>query len=429
MRLWLLRLHRWTGLTIALVLFVAGATGIPLAFYRQLDGMLNGRSARRVVPHGTVRPTDAVIALAEAQNPGYMATGICFCETQQPDEPLMVRLQLRGAAPDASWANRLYVYLDPYRGVEVDRNAFRNNANQTSAVLPFLVRLHSGMLFGATGFRLYGVVAVLWTLDCFVALLVSLPASRSRHQQGASPARWRRWRHAWRVKWSARPTRVNFDVHRALGLWTWPAMFVFAWSSVGLNLDDQVYRPVMKTLFGQTAQNAATSLPAAALLPPTTPPGIGWADALTTARGHMARIAAEEHFSVTHEYSLLLTGGDYSFSVHSSRDIGRTPGTSLTFDATTGALRAFHVSGRESTADSISRWLRALHFGTPFGLAYQTVVAIMGVALCIIVASGVLIWAKKRALVWTPRRERGRRATGDEAEPDHCQQSGSARQG
>jgi len=51
------------------------------------------------------------------------------------------------------------------------------------------------------------------------------------------------WKPSWRMKWPASATRVNFDLHRASGLWLWPLLFVFGWSRVMSNLD-QVYRPV-----------------------------------------------------------------------------------------------------------------------------------------------------------------------------------------
>jgi uncharacterized iron-regulated membrane protein len=41
MRSWLVRLHRWFGLAIALFLFVAGLTGAVIAWDHELDAALN----------------------------------------------------------------------------------------------------------------------------------------------------------------------------------------------------------------------------------------------------------------------------------------------------------------------------------------------------------------------------------------------------
>ena len=45
---------------------------------------------------------------------------------------------------------------------------------------------------------------------------------------------WKRWKPAWLVKWRAGYFRLNFDLHRAGGLWFWLVLFIFAWSSVNL---------------------------------------------------------------------------------------------------------------------------------------------------------------------------------------------------
>lgn len=395
MRAFAIRLHRGAGLVMAAVLLVAGLTGIPLAFSRQLGAWLNHTNARTVVPHGVALPPASLIAMAESRAPGYMATGICFCETQQPDESLMIRLQQRDLTRERSWADRVYVYVDPYTGREIDRNAFRNNRNQSNALVPWLVRLHDGMIFGVAGFRLYGAVALLWTIDCFISLLVALPSRPLTAVRESLHGFWARWRHAWRVKWTARAPRVTFDLHRALGLWLWPAFLLFAWSSVALNLNDQVYRPVMRFLAGATDASEATPLPGASMLPPTTPPPLGWSEALQRGRDEMRRTAAAQHFTVIHEYGLLLTGENVTYTVHSTLDIGRTPGTSLTLDAATGALQGFSISGRESAAETITRWLRVLHFGAPLGLWYQVLVAAVALAVVVVSASGVLIWSRR----------------------------------
>jgi uncharacterized iron-regulated membrane protein len=43
---------------------------------------------------------------------------------------------------------------------------------------------------------------------------------------------WGRWKPAWLIKLNGGAYRINFDIHRALGLWTWAMMLVFAGSSV-----------------------------------------------------------------------------------------------------------------------------------------------------------------------------------------------------
>lgn len=74
---------------------------------------------------------------------------------------------------------------------------------------------------------------------------------------------WQRWQPAWKIKFSAGATRINFDIHRAFGLWAWGMLFILAWSSVAFNLEE-VYNPVMNTLFGappESEQQAVATSP------------------------------------------------------------------------------------------------------------------------------------------------------------------------
>jgi len=57
-----------------------------------------------------------------------------------------------------------------------------------------------------------------------------------------------RWWPSWKLRWRGGSHKVNFDLHRAGGLWVWAVLFVLAWSGVAFNLRE-AYRPVMETAF------------------------------------------------------------------------------------------------------------------------------------------------------------------------------------
>jgi hypothetical protein len=46
--------------------------------------------------------------------------------------------------------------------------------------------------------------------------------------------------------------RINFDLHRAVGLWTWVMLLVLAVSSVQYNLYDEIFRPTLTALLPST---------------------------------------------------------------------------------------------------------------------------------------------------------------------------------
>jgi uncharacterized iron-regulated membrane protein len=114
-------------------------------------------------------------------------------------------------------------------------------------LMQFIYRLHWGLALDKTGIWILGIAALLWTIDCFTSFYLTLPSRARRGGHGVAaprgPARsfWARWKPAWLVKTNASTYRLNFDLHRAGGLWLWGVLLVFAWSSVYMNLWDTVH--------------------------------------------------------------------------------------------------------------------------------------------------------------------------------------------
>lgn len=59
---------------------------------------------------------------------------------------------------------------------------------------------------------------------------------------------WTRWKPAWKIKRSGTAYRVNFDIHRALSLWTWGLLFIIAFTAFSLNLNSEVFSPLMRMI-------------------------------------------------------------------------------------------------------------------------------------------------------------------------------------
>ncbi len=140
--------------------------------------------------------------------------------------------------------------------------------------MPFIYSLHDELALRGGGALILGVVALVWTVDCFVSLWLTFPpAAHARRPPGV----WvQKWGKAWRVRWPTRVFKLTFDLHTALGLWLWIMLGVLAWSGVAFNLPE-VYQPVTKALFGlDEAPEIRTPAPPSARRPPSTgarPPG------------------------------------------------------------------------------------------------------------------------------------------------------------
>ncbi len=262
--------------------------------------------------------------------------------------------------------------------------------------MPFLYRLHYSLALDTVGTWAFGIVALLWTLDCFVGAWLTFPV---RPKNASSPKRsWlSRWGPAWSIRWRSGAYKLNFDLHRAGGLWPWALLFVLAWSSVAFNLHDAVYRPVMGTVF-ELQVDPAETLPA--LSRRSTEPVMGWSAAMGAARTRMAEVAAESEFTVLAEdrVSYNPEKGYVRYVVRSSRDVNEKRGQTAVFiDGATGMLVGSRVPTGVAAGDTVTTWLTTLHMAHVWGLPFRIFMTLVGMVVAMLSVTGVVIWWKKRA--------------------------------
>jgi uncharacterized iron-regulated membrane protein len=257
-------------------------------------------------------------------------------------------------------------------------------------MLPFVYRLHYSLALPEPWGRwLFGITALIWTVDCFVGFYLTLPARNIRFRF------WRRWKASWRIKRGGSVYRLNFDLHRAAGLWTWAMLLVLAVSSVQYNLNDELFAPALRALL--PVEDANASVP---VLPrPLEEPRLRWEQALERGRRLMADKAKRYRFTIEYEDSLRLDRerGVFIYSVKSSLDIrDRIGDTRVLFSADDGRELGFthpHIA----VGNAVSQWLGALHTGRVGGLPYRMLLSFMGTVVAMLSVTGVVIWWKKRS--------------------------------
>lgn len=373
--------HRWAGLITALFIAVAALTGSIIAFEEEIDGWLNPRLFHVSVPvdaAGRARPMLHPLEIrerAERALPDYYVANIRFHREPGEAQELFLRPK-PGTSADGNQA-----FLNPYTG---ELLGVRNN---DASLVGFIYQVHYTLAIpGTFGRWLMGLMALVWTLDCFVGFVLTLPRARPF---------WTKWSIAWRIKKNAAPVRLNLDLHRAFGLWLWALLLIYAWSSVMLNLRQQVYRPVMASIF-TFSENLRPPKRAA----PVDNPTLDWRAAESTGKAAMQALAREKSFEIYYfdNLSYIRDGGFYAFSANTSRDIVRDRGqTSVFFDANTGELLGFRIQTGEASGDTISRWLQSLHMAQIWGRPYQIFVCLMGLVITMLSVTGVIIWWNKRS--------------------------------
>jgi uncharacterized iron-regulated membrane protein len=400
-------IHRWAGLMLALFLVLLGLTGSLLAFNDELDAIAAPHLFE--VDHPTSAPLLDPLALAQAveQRTGGTIEEVPLATSHS--RPIIFWVEPGEGGEALGW-NQLF--LDPVTGQELGRRTFGDIREGRQNLMPFVYLLHDSLLLGQWGVWILGIVALVWTVDCFIGFYLSLP-------RGA-PGWFRRLPKAFALKRPLRPGhRLNTDLHRAGGLWMWPILLLLAWSSVGFTLW-QVYNPAMALL--------GTADYWSALPVEVTPEGaepMDRAAAVAVGAQRLAEAGQREGFAVERLVAIedLRSSGAWGIRARTSLDFVDDPQdghTLLVFDAVRGTEIFIVKPGGQAAGDFLSDWIFALHRGEAWGLPWRIGLVVVGLGVTMLSATGVLIWSRKRAArKGRPTGRHTARQRAPRAVPDH----------
>ena len=379
--------HRWTGLLMTAFLAVVGLTGSILALRPQLDRVINPELHAHPLPGQKLLDLATLAEKAEAILGSKERIGHFWLEPISDPERVIFHCHPQtDPKTGKEYENCFYVlYLNPYTGEELGRDqgpGIPARFRWRDEVLS----IHSDCFMGGFGYTVVGYVALIWTIDCFVGFYLTLPLGLSGFL--------RRWKPAWWVKWNSSPLRINYDLHRASGLWLWPLLFIFAWSGVMFNLHS-TYEKVMGKLTPYVLDEEEYK--------PNHPPHVSephklsWRQILPICE----RLADEQ--AKLHGFKLdrplgMANGDYYDYAFRTQGDLGaNTWQSDIWVDGDTGELLRADYPGSLPLGDQISVWLYALHFADFHNyLWYRILVFLLGLMIVGLSVTGVYIWWKKR---------------------------------
>lgn len=402
MRSLCLILHRWFGLIAALFLFLTGLTGAVISWDHELDDWLNSHLTS-TASAGEAIPSLTLARQVEARYPQIRVTSLPL--HSEPGHSLALFVQ--PLVDPAS--GRLYepgfnqIFLDPVTGEELGKR-------QWGAVWPvtrenfisFLYKLHYSLhlpeMFGTDrwGIWLLGVIGLLWTVDCLLAIVLTLPASRRRQEAGGAPAAsfWRRWQPSWRIRWQGGNYKRNYDLHRAGSLWTWGLLFILAFTAFSLNLRREIFIPVLTSVSSLTP-TPFDQRPRSPKHQPVAP-HLAYEDILPLARAEAVRLGWPEPAArLGYFQNFGVYGADFH-TPEADHGVGGAGHKRLYFDAQDGRLLGQRLPWSGTAEDIFVQAQFPLHSGRILGLPGRILISLMGVAVAVLSVTGVYLWWKKR---------------------------------
>jgi uncharacterized iron-regulated membrane protein len=430
--------HRWAGLFIAVFLFIAGLTGAVISWDHELDEWLNPHLFDAKTTGKPLKSLD-LVAKVEAADPRAKVTYFPVSFEEGHTAAFSVQPRLNPATGELYPLDYNQAFVDPASGEIVGKRYWGQISLDSENLLPFLYKLHYSMHipdfanFDRWGVWFMGIVAIVWTFDCFVGFYLTLPARTRRtaaangadidgtETLGELPSRgsrswWQRWKPAWQIKRNSSTYRLNLDLHRAFGLWLWLFLLIIAFTSISMNLTNEVVRPILSRISTLTPDAFDDRAPTPLNKPVV--PKLSYAEAMASAgaeaaqRGWSEPVGAAFYGTQHGLYAIMFFRPGEE---HGSGGMQKM----LIVDGKDGNIVGDRVPWEGTAADVFMQLQFPLHSGRIAGLPGRILLSVMGIVVAMLSVTGIVIWLKKR--VARKVRARARETYPGTAEPSTAQ--------
>jgi uncharacterized iron-regulated membrane protein len=198
----LFQMHLWIGIALGVYIVMISVSGSAIVFRRELNVWLVPRTVPSTV--GVRLTADELLAAAQRAYPEHDVKTVR--EQRRPERPVYVSLERNGETSE-----RL---LDPYTGSDMG-HAYP----PTLRAVEWLVDLHDNLLAGTTGRFVNGLAGILVTVLFVTGAVIWWPGRR-------------RWRRSLTTGPPAKSRRFAWQLHSALGFWSFALLFVWAITAV-----------------------------------------------------------------------------------------------------------------------------------------------------------------------------------------------------
>jgi len=385
MRLIFVVLHRCLGLFTALFLTIAGLTGTVISWDHELDEWLNPQ-LYHVVQQGKAQPPLQLAAQLEDADPRLLVGYLPLAE--EPGHTLMLSVSPRLNQATGKFFDLGFnqVALNPITGVVQGRREWGKVSLARENLLPFLYKLHYSLhlpnVWGIElGVLFMGGIGIIWVFDSMIALVLSFPKPSA-------------WRKSFVFRWRRGGYPLTFDLHRSGGCWLWGLLLMLAVTSVAMNLNEEVMRPLVALFSTLSPRPSAAHKPDPLAVPamPTikreTIVQLAQADAIR--RGWDLPAGAVTY---SPEQGIYRVGFFKPGNAHGDGGLGNPW---LYFDGQSGNFVGAEIPGYGSAGDIFLQAQFPLHSGRILGLPGRILISLMGLMVVILSVTGLMIWLKKR---------------------------------
>lgn len=367
-------LHLYSGLVIGAFLGLIALTGSIIAFNHEIDRALNPELLT-VKPGGERRPLSEIVTAARAVYPDKPLAFV-----RPPDEADDVYVagfkapkEGAGSKSCCSGFNWFHVMVDPYTGKVTGQRDLSHYELTRPGFVRLMTGLHGKLLLGDTGKTVVGLVSLVWLILTLIGVYLWWPGAKKIKM-------------ALSIKRKAGSARFIFDLHRAFGMYSLAVMAVLAFSGVYFIFPDYV-KPMVAAFSPVSPKEAAHDSQSFGDQSPLT------ADAAVAIAQARFPGAALKLVSLPQDDQ-----ASYAVTFRQEDEVRRPRGgkSKVWIDQYSGRVLAERDARKMSGGDTFLNWQMPLHSGSAFGLAGRIIICLSGLICTLLVATGTLIWLRKR---------------------------------
>lgn len=348
-----LKLHRYAGLTVALLLLAQGLSGALLVFRDDITPLIH--PALRVSTDGAHLPAQRLLDTVRAAHPDATITSV--------DMPSSNSAFALFRLTDRDGALRLTA-VDPANARIV------HDGTLTAWPEEWLFYFHESLLAGDTGELVIGLEGVLLAFMAISGLVAWWPGRR-RLRQGFTVRFDRGSDWGWR------------SLHRAMGAALAPLLLTSA-----LTGSLMVWKAEVRTALKQVMPVAEKPKPS---LPDATGTPVPLDRLIALAQAHHGATPVQQ-------VRFFNKGRLVAIYLESNRSIRPRAASQIYFDTIRGVEAGNYISGELPAASEFIDWLYPIHVGAVGALPLRVLVAMEGLGLAALAATGPYLWYRRRRM-------------------------------
>jgi uncharacterized iron-regulated membrane protein len=375
--LWL-RVHKWIGISLAILIIPISITGAALVWHDWLDAQVNPQ--RYAVTSSEARLTPSQYAAAarpaiEAAAPGGAVAQIRYPEGGEG--PILIS----GTRPQPGEAGgrpaRTNVWLDPGTGAVLD------SASSASGLVQVMHVLHGSIMVPVWGRTIVGWVGVFMFISCLTGIWLWWPIT-------GSVRRGFRWK---------RQNSTNANIHHQLGFWILLPLAMLSFTGFWISF------PSVFSTFEPSQPKAGGKAKSGGGAPPDRARAMRAQPLADTAMTAEAALAAAQPHAGGQRLATIAWPTDQSseWKIAFEREGGPAE---VAIDDASGEV----TPPRPPRPETNARLMRRLHDGTGLGPAWQTIIFIGGIIPAILAVTGIVMWLRSRG--WRRKLGQKRKARG-----------------